>query len=101
MSIERDLLRKLVDAINLLDYRQELDRLTVEIKELLAQPNHIPGVGNMIEQEPVAWCQLVEGKVQDLLTSFEMKDWVQVLNGMMDLKLVLNGQKKHTVLDKL
>ena len=37
MSKERDLLRKLVDAINLLDYRQELDRLTVEIKELLAQ----------------------------------------------------------------
>ena len=28
------------------------------------------------EQEPVAWCQMVEGKVQDLLTSFEMKDWL-------------------------
>ena len=30
----------------------------------------------MSEQEPVAWCQMVEGKVQDLLTSFEMKDWL-------------------------
>jgi hypothetical protein len=30
----------------------------------------------MFEQEPVAWCQMVEGKVQDLLTSFEMKDWI-------------------------
>lgn len=30
----------------------------------------------MSEQEPVAWCQLVDGKVQDLLTSFEMKDWL-------------------------
>jgi hypothetical protein len=29
------------------------------------------------EQEPVAWCQLVDGKVQDLLTSFEMKDWIK------------------------
>jgi len=28
------------------------------------------------EQEPVAWCQMVEGKVQDLLTSFEMKNWL-------------------------
>ena len=28
------------------------------------------------EREPVAWCQIIEGKVQDLLTSFEMKDWL-------------------------
>ena len=28
------------------------------------------------KQEPMAWCQMVEGKVQDLLTSFEMKDWL-------------------------
>ena len=30
-----------------------------------------------LREEPVAWCQLVEGKVQDLLTSFEMKDWIK------------------------
>ena len=41
-----------------------------EIEELLAQPEQS-------EQEPVAWCQMVEGKVQDLLTSFEMKDWIK------------------------
>ena len=29
-----------------------------------------------LREEPVAWCQMVEGKVQDLLTSFEMKDWL-------------------------
>ena len=35
---ERELLKKLFDAINLLDYRQGLDPLTCEIEELLAQP---------------------------------------------------------------
>lgn len=48
----------------------QVARLTAEnamLKEKwLAQP----------EQEPVAWCQMVEGNVQDLLTSFEMKDWL-------------------------
>ena len=39
---------------------------SAENERLLAQP----------EQEPVAWCQMVEGKAQDLLTSFEMKDWL-------------------------
>jgi hypothetical protein len=48
----------------------QVARLTAEnamLKEKwLAQP----------EQEPVAWCQMAEGNVQDLLTSFEMKDWL-------------------------
>ena len=71
--------------------------LLTEISELLAQPEQdkagtvMPNgvcVSNvydayeegrksvMVKQEPVAWCQMVEGKVQDLLTSFEMKDWL-------------------------
>ena len=39
---ERELLKKLFDAINLLDYRQGLDPLTCEIEELLAQPEQPP-----------------------------------------------------------
>jgi hypothetical protein len=60
MSKEREFLKKLRYATHL-----END-LRKELEELLAQP----------EQEPVAWCQMVEEKVQDLLTSFEMKDWL-------------------------
>ena len=45
------------------------DNLKLFASLLLAQPEQT-------EQEPVAWCQLVDGKVQDLLTSFEMKDWL-------------------------
>jgi hypothetical protein len=52
------------------------DNLKLFASLLLAQPDHIVDVGNMVEQEPVAWCQMVEGNVQDLLTSFEMKDWL-------------------------
>ena len=36
----------------------------------------INGIEYVKKREPVAWCQMVEGKVQDLLTSFEMKDWL-------------------------
>lgn len=36
----------------------------------------IDGIEYVKKREPVAWCQMVEGKVQDLLTSFEMKDWL-------------------------
>ena len=63
MSVERDLLGRWHNG-DLLP--EEYMQLMKETKELLAQP----------EQEPVAWCQMVEGKVQDLLTSFEMKDWL-------------------------
>ena len=65
MSIERELLEKVISGDNKGDFFISYD-LYKEIKEFLAQP----------EQEPVAWCQMVEGKVQDLLTSFEMKDWL-------------------------
>ena len=61
MSLERELLKRIL-ATRWLDHE-----LSCEVEELLAQP----------EQEPVAWCQMVKGKVQDLLTSFEMKDWIQ------------------------
>jgi hypothetical protein len=36
----------------------------------------IDGIEYVKKREPVAWCQLVDGKIQDLLTSFEMKDWL-------------------------
>ena len=65
MSKERELLKKVISRDNKGDFLFSYD-LYKEIKEFLAQP----------EQEPVAWCQMVEGKVQDLLTSFEMKDWL-------------------------
>ena len=47
MSKERELLKKLLDSITELDYRQGLDPLTCEIEELLDQPEQT-------EQEPVA-----------------------------------------------
>ena len=50
------------------------EQIDEAIEELLAQPEQEPDVGDVVE--PVAWCQMVEGKVQDLLTSFEMKDWL-------------------------
>ena len=72
MSKERKLLGV---ALDFLDPRRWLDPadqhvlniLTMDIEELLAQPE---------QNEPVAWCQMVKGKVQDLLSSFEMKDWL-------------------------
>ena len=65
MSRERELLyRWYRGARDQVDY----DELYDKTEELLAQPE--------TEQEPVAWCQLIDGKVQDLLTSFEMKDWI-------------------------
>ena len=63
MSIEREMIEKLCSFQ--MTYSDWL-LLIADAEELLAQP----------EQEPVAWCQLVDGKVQDLLTSFEMKDWL-------------------------
>ena len=61
MSKERELLQRLVDSGVLGGYS-----FIAEVKELLAQPEHIPDVGNMVTQEPVAWCQMVEGKVEKL-----------------------------------
>ena len=63
MSPERELLyRWYKGAQDQVDFNELYDKT----EKLLAQP----------EQEPVAWCQLIDGKVQDLLTSFEMKDWI-------------------------
>ena len=70
---ERELLQRCAEAFSI---HNKCPNLIVEIQNLLAQPEHITDVGNMVEQEPVAWCQLIDGKVQDLLTSFEMKDWI-------------------------
>ena len=68
MSKERELLAHALDRLKHINF--EDDHLTNDliqtIQKYLAQP----------EQEPVVWCQMVEGKVQDLLTSFEMKDWL-------------------------
>ena len=43
-----------------------VETFNAEVDKILAHP----------KQEPVAWCQLIDGKGQDLLTSFEMKDWI-------------------------
>ena len=50
MSKERELLQRLVDSGVLGGYS-----FIAEVKELLAQPEHIPDVGNMVTQEPVYW----------------------------------------------
>lgn len=49
MSNERDLLKKIL-ATGWLN-----NTISCEVEELLAQPEHIPDVGNMVTQEPVAW----------------------------------------------
>lgn len=60
MRKERELLRAALDFLYPRrwvepEQQQVLDVLTRDIEELLAQPEHIPDVGNMVEQEPVAW----------------------------------------------
>ena len=95
MSVERDLLGRWHNG-DLLP--EEYMKLMKETKQLLNQPEEEQEVYSkgyaeamqqlvyeayesgrksaLSEQDPVAWCQLVDGKVQDLLTSFEMKDWL-------------------------
>jgi hypothetical protein len=52
MSKERELLKRCFEYI----YPSfESNLICDEIEELLAQPEHIADVGNMVEQEPVAW----------------------------------------------
>ena len=75
MSKERDALKKAIGIINF-THPNTWHEFISEVEELLAQPEHIEDKLAMVTQEPVAWCQMVEGKVQDLLTSFEMKDWL-------------------------
>ena len=60
MNKERELLRAALDFLYPRrwvepEQQQVLDVLTRAIEELLAQPEHIPDVGNRVEQEPVAW----------------------------------------------
>ena len=54
MSKERELLARVAVQLLVFDLKQSSD-LVDEIQELLAQPEHIPDVGNMVTQEPVAW----------------------------------------------
>ncbi len=70
MSRERELLKKVLAFLET-DVENDFG-FGSDIKYLLAQPEQ----EQEQEQKPVAWCQMVEGKVQDLLTSFEMKDWL-------------------------
>ena len=70
MSKELDLIKAmkiLLECTDMDALQSQSDALIGRAIELLAQP------------EPVAWCQMVKGKVQvqDLLTSFEMKDWIK------------------------
>ena len=74
MSKEREMIEKLCSFQ--MTYSDWL-LLIADAEELLAQPESLrEGLREDLREEPVAWCQMVEGKVQDLLTSFEMKDWL-------------------------
>ena len=67
MIKERELLER---AMSMIDYRyapNEAIALTREISGLLAQPEHIPDVGNMVTQEPVYW----ENEKKALLNEIE------------------------------
>ena len=55
MSKERKLLKRAVRIIESLGPGHEAYNLIDKIEELLAQPKHIPDVGNMGTQEPVYW----------------------------------------------
>ena len=68
MSLERKLLGKWHNG-DLLP--EEYMRLMKETKQLLAQPEHIPDVGNMVE--PVAWMYEWE--------EIGGKEWTSVKNG--------------------
>ena len=50
MSLERELLQRIFNHVENLP-----PRIHYAIVQLLTQPEHIPDVGNMVEQEPVAW----------------------------------------------
>ena len=55
MNRERELLERSVRIIESLGPDYEAYNLIDKIEELLAQPEHIPDVGNMVTQEPVYW----------------------------------------------
>ena len=70
--MSKELLKALTDVLDDLKLRRNLsedDALNISdsvliraenaIKNYLAQPEHIPDVGNMVEQEPVAHCLLI------------------------------------------
>lgn len=54
MSKERELLGRVLEGDHGGDFFIT-NRLLKEIRDYLAQPEHIPDVGNMVTQEPVAW----------------------------------------------
>ena len=90
MSKEREFLKKLRYATHLEnDLRKELEELLAQPEQEIYAKGYAEAMKQQVyeayesgrksaltEQEPVAWCQMVEEKVQDLLTSFEMKDWL-------------------------
>jgi len=53
MSKERELLEHCLEEF--FYHGVSCPELCIDIKKLLAQPEHIPDVGNMVKQEPVAW----------------------------------------------
>ena len=78
--MSKELLKALVDVLDDLKLRKNLsedDALNISDSVLVRAEKAIENYLTQPEQEPVAWCQLVDGKVQDLLTSFEMKDWIK------------------------
>ena len=62
MSKERELLALVLSyvenkylLVHEFEMATQIDETFIEIRGLLAQPEHIPDVGNMVTQEPVAW----------------------------------------------
>lgn len=68
MSKERELLERSIELIDQywddskIGYPRDADnrKLFYEIEKLLAQPEHIADVGNMVVQDPVAW-KVIDG----------------------------------------
>jgi hypothetical protein len=91
MSKERELLKKLLDAITELDYRQGLDPLTCEIEELLAEP----------EQEPVAW--IIETEIEGKLNTWictDKKHYMDASDGKESIPLYTSPQKLKPLSDE-
>ena len=77
--MSKELLKALIDVLDDLKLRKNLsedDALNISDSVLVRAEKAIENYLTQPEQEPQAWCQMVEGKVQDLLTSFEMKYWL-------------------------
>jgi hypothetical protein len=73
---ERALLRRvkvLLECSTMEPLQRQTDLIIGEIKELLAQPEHIPDIRNMVVQEPVGIVRTIGGYPDD---SEHVVDWL-------------------------